>query len=247
MCCLLVVRTGAVFVVYPGARFTYAEGALHSTGNAPAFVARAGSKRLEVTIPGLGSTGIEPGYRWAYWWSYCLSDIAKLELAEESRWYDRGDIHRDFGPAVVGVLKEGGLHYWHKYDRGVLGAGASNAFDGPSGASNAFDRTSGASNVFDRPSGAPNVFACAPDAVLCSLVYYNANQSMKTEYDRWVTIRTYQTDSMRVIAVSAGARSAPNLTEPAISAHNLSSRDQAICPKIIWFNCVCGRAAPAGS
>jgi hypothetical protein len=42
---------------------------------------------------------------------------------EESRWYDRGDLHRDFGPAVCSQ------HYWYKYNRGVLAASDANTFE----------------------------------------------------------------------------------------------------------------------
>jgi hypothetical protein len=47
-----------------------------------------------------------------------------LNSTAERRWYDRGDLHRDYGPAVSSDL------YWYKYHRGAQKASRENTYTG---------------------------------------------------------------------------------------------------------------------
>ena len=118
-------------VAFPHADLNYAGGRLHSAHDEPAVVLRPA---IDVAT---------------FWFQACHLWILRLDQRQanatngtlyvqspntavvgqdgESRWYDRGDLHRDFGPAVCSQ------HYWYKYNRGVLAASDANTFSSDAG------------------------------------------------------------------------------------------------------------------
>jgi hypothetical protein len=100
--------------------YTYTDGVLHSTNDDPAVMYRA-------------KTGIPMWFRGLYLFAVDVPGPTGMHCSlspgpalvggnAESRWYDRGDLHRDFGPAVRGP------RYWYKFHRGVLAASDGNTF-----------------------------------------------------------------------------------------------------------------------
>ena len=193
----IIVRADAI-VVFQGVRLTYTGGALHSTADAPALeIACAKSNKKvrgvylavsvlrEVLSPEVRWVKRTLGHRESY---YDRAGTVKLpNTAEESRWYDRGDLHRDYGFAIRGFERNGELRYWYKFYRGALGSGPLGWF--------------GPLNSFG-PLGS---FACAPDAVVCAEV---------TIYSPHAVTRVYQNDTARVIATGRKADRTTHMTSP---------------------------------
>jgi hypothetical protein len=111
---------------FPHADLNYAGGALHSTNDRPAVVLRPAIGGAAFWFQGRYLRSIK-----TYWNGHTHSGAARYSASpdevivgenDESRWYDRGDLHRDFGPAVRSQ------HYWYKYDRGVMAASGANTF-----------------------------------------------------------------------------------------------------------------------
>jgi hypothetical protein len=209
------VRASAT-IAYEGARFTYTEGALHSADDEPAFTVRAHSKPLQCVIAEVFYySQSKPATYMVKWQKIPLGDTySYIDIAEESRWYAKGELHRDFGPAVAGHAIGGVSHYWHKYDRGVLGAGSRNTF----GNDNA-------------------VFECAPGAVICSFTQYNEKTICHPNVpDCWITVRMYRSALMQVVAASSGAWTGALLVaeqaKPGLRSRDLS---QLLC---VRFSCV---------
>jgi hypothetical protein len=141
-------------VNYPGTRLLYSNGLLHSDNDEPAIVLSETAKTRNISSNGLFlpiAVSIDRSDAW--WQHHALSGLkeyfAYLGAAGEKRWYARGELHRDFGPAVVGCNDDEITVYWAKYARGRLGGDLLNLFDGGS-------------------SHASEQFACAPGAVVCS-------------------------------------------------------------------------------
>ncbi len=84
-------------------RFHYRIGVLHSETDKPALIIH--SQRSDHPINGLYLAIIANGAQYV---SHIGSDHGLVPFAE-SRWYGKGDIHRDFGPAVYSK------HYWYMY------------------------------------------------------------------------------------------------------------------------------------
>jgi hypothetical protein len=93
----------------------YNDGALHSTSNKPAVV-----------FPHLKKVPCSDSMLYLIRWVEG-GDIFYEKTAYrpgEAQWYYEGDIHRDYGPAVVGA------DYWYKYYRGKLAASDVNTYVG---------------------------------------------------------------------------------------------------------------------
>jgi hypothetical protein len=194
---ILIVRTAAITVAFPGARFTYAEGALHSSDDAPAFIVSAAGNKYHKGV--YATAGVGPGPHRSIIWQKAPLGIEQsfINIAEENRWYDKGELHRGFGPAVHGRADVAGVYYWHKYDRGVLGAGPLNTFEANG-----------------------EHFSCAPGAILCSFTQYNERTPYRVETrTNWVTVRMYYNNTTGVVSATSGTmslghRSAPRSPEP---------------------------------
>jgi hypothetical protein len=145
---MLVVRVGAtvaapcVTVAFPCATFTYAGGALHSFDDKPALVCDPINKMLQCAVVDYRIDGprcTEPrdwlscdlSFKWG------TSFVAEDPPDWERRWYDRGELHRDFGPAIASEYAsprkqlaywDRTSSYWFKYHRGKLFAAPSNTF-----------------------------------------------------------------------------------------------------------------------
>ena len=202
---LVIVRTAAITVAFPvarfanpeGARFTYAEGALHSADDEPALTVCSGRTLSRIGLERYHESPLlfvrlteQP--REVKWLKYHLQiKRAAPDIARENRWYDRGELHRNFGPAVAGHilatvgLERATIEYWIKYDRGVFGAGTFNAFE-----------TDGAE------------FGCVPGAMLCaSTQCILATPNIRTTE----TTRVYRAGSMRVVSANRCSHSFGNL------------------------------------
>jgi hypothetical protein len=211
---MLVVRASAA-VTFPGTRLTYSEGALHSDGDAPALSLGVGTKlhaktpiavsifHEDVSGASHGVSGAR-GFFNAWWADHTFGEkeyYLPFNAVAEKRWYARGELHRDFGPAIAGYNASGVAVYWLKCARGVLGGDLRNSFDGsPAAYGNltaktsvlsttglltacgglpAHDATSPA-NAAPLPSKG-KTFACAPGAVICafSVTNFHLSQFLK--------------------------------------------------------------------
>jgi hypothetical protein len=213
---LLIARTASITVAFPGAFFTYAEGALHSSDDAPAFaVSTAGNKKHEgmfaTVVSKSGST-----YRVSWWWASLGWINAPICIDEERRWYDKGELHRDFGPAVHGRGFLAGTYYWHKYNRGALGGGELNTFE----------------------NGEAR-FGCAPGVQICSLTRYADRKVWLVDPGsvNWVTLRIYLNDAVRVVQMNAVVARAPNVTIHSSTPRPPDPLDDAVLVKLKCNEC----------
>ena len=107
-------------------RYRYRDGLLHSENNEPAIVCRM-DFNTNRHIRGAYLSSVHYTELWQPMRSVRVSAASPSAVARprtENRWYDRGDIHREYGPAVVGE------HYWYKYHRGVQAAPPANSYTG---------------------------------------------------------------------------------------------------------------------
>ena len=111
-------------------QYLYSDGLLHSKHDEPAIVFRVQPKAGQY-IQGvyLAAINFRQDYTDPYY--HITEAVADPDPSssvffqreyDESRWYDRGGLHRNFGPAVCSK------HYWYKYHRGKQ-ASVSNEFD----------------------------------------------------------------------------------------------------------------------
>ena len=227
--CLITARTGLIAVVWPGARFTYAGGALHSTNDEPALVVRRGTgDRVAQKVRGLPLVGVKSrpdskkgGDReYAAEWTKC--SFGDNVGGREERWYDRGDLHRDFGPAATGHNTSEIIMFWCKYTRGELG----NPFNTYAG------DHSGVETYASDDIG-PFECVCAPGASIAACCFYVGK---KLPLDYWgavvITFAIYQTDNVRVI----------KFLNPVVTAkcgHIVGAADAAVLGREIGFRCAC--------
>jgi hypothetical protein len=150
---MLILKVTAV-VSFQGTRLAYSEGALHSDGDAPAleFVAGTGKKNR---LPLVSAISLQED---VMFWMPISPDVesrfARFDAATENWWYARGELHRDFGPAIAGFNaadRDNRAVYWLKFDRGVLGGNLLNAYG-------------------NELAAGGSLFACAPGAVVCAFI-----------------------------------------------------------------------------
>ena len=141
---MIIVRAAAK-VVFRGVCFTFSEGALHSDGDAPALrITILSHKKVSLSMY-IVQYRLERYGGVTARWSPNIFGSRIFDVYDELRWYDRGELHRGFGPAIIGRSCDGVAMYWLKYFRGQFGGESRNSFGG---------------------DGAH--FECAPGAVICA-------------------------------------------------------------------------------
>ena len=109
----------ACTVENPVVRLQYCGGVLHSANDEPALVGKCNSRGNYIS----GLYNIWAATQWRHYSDVWYGYLPRKHFPRShSRWYDRGDLHRAYGPAVVSD------HYWQKYHRGVQAASRTNTY-----------------------------------------------------------------------------------------------------------------------
>jgi hypothetical protein len=193
-------------ISFPGVSLTYAEGALHSADDKPALVYNSRSGKIlrmrHLEIRSMRKDNFDPARinpTVIAWWvdralGYRVGELGEImykmrRIYGESRWYDRGDLHRDQGPAVEGY-EESGV-YWYKYYRGALGCGPPRVYSAAQVHFFHYLTLKGCSlNSYSRTR---EHFECAPGAYVCAEIASYPNKPAVT--------RIYQNEYTQVVAV----------------------------------------------
>ena len=157
----------------PVVRLQYCGGVLHSANDEPTLVAITTPRMSEFLTGRYIQAVCDLHSTSQVWYVFSLSQAKYLPTDTESRWYDRGELHRDYGPAVRSQ------HYWYKYHRGVQTASRANTYTG-SAASSSRELAAGVAKklipyctqrvckycAFDQLASCAVLSACAP-VMLC--------------------------------------------------------------------------------